>query len=210
MLVLVLLLGFVFCVVLPFATYRGSLERGKRLWPQAIVRTYVVPDGAYRSAVVRDETEILAPPRIVRVVGAMSAFLGMAWIPSAPCVLLGLAEESSQGLGPALLFGVPGCLLSIAIFATGPRLLKRKNARAARIVAWWSLTHNLVLLLVVVFATLAFGPEHNDPLGMRQVESWEMYAANGFGAVALLYICVSLGHAIAMLDATHLVERATA
>jgi hypothetical protein len=113
------------CIAAPILRYLRVYERGKALWPKTFVRTHVVGEGAYRSALVREERTVFSPPAQIDVVAATSAFLGMMWLPALPVVLIGLLFEADSGPGPALVFGVPGLFLSGAIMCTGPGLLER-------------------------------------------------------------------------------------
>jgi hypothetical protein len=209
MIAICLVVGAVICIATPFVSYVRAYDRGKKLWPQTFVRTYRVGEGAYRSMEVREERSVFAPPAKVDVVAATSAFLGMMWLPAAPFVALGLlVEGDGKGPGPVVFFGLTGMVLSVAILLTGPRLLERKNPRAARFVANWSILHNAILLGVIAYATSVFVFGAPDPIAMKHYELWSMYALEhvvGFGA--LLYALGSIAHAFYMRRAAKAILR---
>jgi hypothetical protein len=191
------------CVVAPMTRFSRAMARGKAMWPRTVVRTLEAPLGAYRSSTVREERTIHAPPRFVEIVAIVSAFMGMAWLPSLPIVGLGLAVEADKGggPGPALVFGLTGMALSIGIFVTGPRLLERRRVGGARLVGWWAILHNVAILVAMILVSTAAAR------GEEAGGAWMMYSlTEPIGWIALGYVLFSIAHAIALLRAAKLCE----
>lgn len=131
----------------------------RQLTPAAVP---VSAEGAYRAGpAIAGYTETpVGPPRALQVAAFISLLYGALGICAAPLAVVGVGIEAvfwaEMKPGFALWFGPSGVALAIASLVVGIRIMKRhpKTRSLARVVAFWTMGHNAVLVAYGVLLLL--------------------------------------------------------
>lgn len=158
-------------VVGVFFWLRSRYFRDWRQLTPAAVPTSV--EGAYRAGpAIAGYTETpVGPPRALQVTAFVSLLYGAIGICAAPLALVGVVVDvaawDQMKPGFALWFGPSGVALAIASLVVGIRIMKRhpKTRSLARVVAFWTMAHNAVL---VGYGVLLLLLPHGESVGGPQ------------------------------------------
>ncbi len=188
----VLLLIVAVLTVIPACAYHLATRRWSNQWT-FFEKKHSAIGGAYRGGWVWEQHNPGAP-KLVKVASIWSLGLIVPALVSFPLILIGIAQESDNGIGPAAVFGPTGFILAVTIFISGVSLLRRR-ARArhlARVVGFWAILHNIAVVYMVVMASTMDQDSH---------AAWSDFSFSGFGRAALAYAAVSFAHAFTLLAA---------
>jgi len=187
-------------ILIPVSVYRLVARRHETSWNWT-ERVPLATGAAYRGSWLRLE-HTAGVPQVVKVASFISLALIVPAILSLPALAIGLCEEWDHNVGPATLLGPTGLALSVGIVTASKKQTRReKSARNFAIgVGLWSILHNVVVLMAVLYAST-----HDLPSN----DSWKEFAVDGFGAPAIVYALFSFAHAVLLISAASAHEQAS-